>query len=665
MNIKTRIITTSCVIVLLLNNLSMLAQTQNTNLNFGNPTTEEMNMTSCSLEPNASAVVLCRLDDVNYEIRDGGFCVVYEIKERIKILKPEGKDYANVSISYVDFQGNLMKSEKINGLKAVAFNMTDGKVVKTKMDDKLVFRERLDKEDMLMKFTIPQVKVGTVIEYQYKIVSPLYYNIKSWYAQTSIPTMYANYNLVVPEYFQFSIENTGMHQMQQKESLTGCTFNYNGETLNCNGQEYQFTGHDMPSIKGDDYVWHAKDYSNKVTAELNSVRIPGVSYQNYSQEWKDIDKSLLDDDDFGHRMNKFNPLKDEMTAAKIYTMKDNTEKIVAIYQLLKKKLKWNGDYGFWGRSSRNILKDGSGNNADINFVLINMLNDAGVKAVPVVMSTRDNGRLPLTYPSMKFLNTFVVGAYTNDSTMVFVDSSVDDGFLNVLPPKLLTDRARIIAKNDCRWVNLQDIAQARKNIGVIAQLNPQGQLTGMVRSTSMNNFAARVRSDFKHAKDSATFVSQKAQEEGLEITDYKMKDRTSFSPSVCETYSFSKNCEATSDHIYVNPLVLIPIKENPFTATERKLPIEFPYKQSILLNVHMTIPEGYVVEEKSNGARIETPNKEISCNIKCIVDGKTSFVQYKLDINNTFFGVTDYNMVKDVYAKICEYSKNMLVLKKM
>ena len=90
----------------------MLAQTQNTNLNFGNPTTEEMNMTSCSLEPNASAVVLCRLDDVNYEIRDGGFCVVYEIKERIKILKPEGKDYANVSISYVDFQGNLMTSRQ-------------------------------------------------------------------------------------------------------------------------------------------------------------------------------------------------------------------------------------------------------------------------------------------------------------------------------------------------------------------------------------------------------------------------------------------------------------------------------------------------------------------------------------------------------------------------
>ena len=238
-------------------------------------------------------------------------------------------------------------------------------------------------------------------------------------------------------------------------------------------------------------------------------------------------------------------------------------------------------------------------------------------------------------------------------------------FLNVLPAKLLTDRARIIEKNHCRWISLQNIAPAKRDIRISAQLNPQGVLTGIVRSISSNNLAARVRDDFKHAKDSATFVNQKGQEEGFKITKYSISDRTSFSPSVCENYSFSKNCESTSDHIYVNPLIIIPIKDNPFTAPERKLPIEFPYKQTVLLNVHMTIPEGYVVEEKCNGARIETPNKEISCNIKCLVDDKTSFVQYRLDINNTFFGVPDYGMIKDFYAKICEYSKNMLVLKKI
>ena len=665
MNIKTRVLTLLCVIVCSLNNFKVLAQTQKPNLKFGNPTTEEMEMTSCSIEPNASAVVLCKLDDVNYGVRDGSFCIIYEVKERIKILKSEGKDYANITVGYNDVEGNLKKSEKISGLKAMAFNMKDGKIIKTTMDDKLVFHQRVNKETMLLKFTIPQVKVGTVIEYQYKISSPIFYKLKNWYAQTSIPTMYADYHFVIPEYFRFNIENTGMCEMDLKKELTGCTFNYDDQVLTCNGQDYRYTAHNLPSIKDDDFVWHCQDYSNKVTAELKSLDIPGVIYQSFTKEWKDIDNLLLDDEDFGHRLNKSNPFKDEMTSENIYKLKDNTEKIVAIYKLLKKKLKWNGYYELWGRSSRSILKDGSGDNADLNFELINMLNDAGIKAVPIVMSSRDNGRLPVTYPSIQSLNTFIVGAYTNDSTMVYIDSSVDDGFLNVLPSNLLTDRARVISKNDCRWVDLHNIARAKMDIKIMAQLNSQGVLNGAIKRTSINNLAARVRSDFKHAKDSASFVSQKARDEGLEIKDYKITDKMSFSPSVCETYSFSKNCETTSDHIYVNPLVIIPIKDNPFTAIERKLPIEFPYVQSVFLNVNITIPEGYVVEEKFKGARIETPNKEISCNIKCFVDNKTSFVQFKLDINSSFFGVQDYTMIKDVYTKICEYSKNMLVLKKM
>ena len=52
-------------------------------------------------------------------------------------------------------------------VKAVAFNMTDGKIVKSKMDDKLVFRERLDKGRHADKvYCSPKLKVGTVIEYQ-------------------------------------------------------------------------------------------------------------------------------------------------------------------------------------------------------------------------------------------------------------------------------------------------------------------------------------------------------------------------------------------------------------------------------------------------------------------------------------------------------------------
>jgi hypothetical protein len=37
---------------------------------------------------------------------------------------------------------------------------------------------------------VPQVKVGTVIEYEFCLESDIYYDIYSWYAQSDIPVLY-------------------------------------------------------------------------------------------------------------------------------------------------------------------------------------------------------------------------------------------------------------------------------------------------------------------------------------------------------------------------------------------------------------------------------------------------------------------------------------------
>ena len=39
------------------------------NMKFGKPTKEEMQMTEYALDPNADAVMLCRLTDVNYTVQ--------------------------------------------------------------------------------------------------------------------------------------------------------------------------------------------------------------------------------------------------------------------------------------------------------------------------------------------------------------------------------------------------------------------------------------------------------------------------------------------------------------------------------------------------------------------------------------------------------------------
>ena len=148
-------------------------------MKFGKPSDAELNMTVYAPDPEADAVVLYKSTDVHYDVSSGSFKTVTTVKCRIKILKEDGKEYANVEVPYYEMENANANKEIISGVKATAYNMEGGKVVKTKMENSAIFKERIDPSYMLLKFTVPQVKTGTVIEYQYTSESEFYYTTLS------------------------------------------------------------------------------------------------------------------------------------------------------------------------------------------------------------------------------------------------------------------------------------------------------------------------------------------------------------------------------------------------------------------------------------------------------------------------------------------------------
>ena len=79
--------------------LTMSAQ-GDVNLKFGKPTQQELQMTVYEPDPEADAVVLCRLSDVNYTVQRNSYLVDYHEKWRIKVLKPSGARFAKVVVPY-------------------------------------------------------------------------------------------------------------------------------------------------------------------------------------------------------------------------------------------------------------------------------------------------------------------------------------------------------------------------------------------------------------------------------------------------------------------------------------------------------------------------------------------------------------------------------------
>ena len=110
------------------------AQVTKPNMSWGKPAKEEMSMTECSIDKDADAMVLYHSTYVYYAFQGESFKVVYEVINRLKVLKPEGKRMADNQITYIENETTRNTREIVSGLKATAYNMEDGKVVKTKLE---------------------------------------------------------------------------------------------------------------------------------------------------------------------------------------------------------------------------------------------------------------------------------------------------------------------------------------------------------------------------------------------------------------------------------------------------------------------------------------------------------------------------------------------------
>ncbi|MBR5653433.1 MAG: DUF3857 domain-containing protein [Prevotella sp.] len=638
---------------------------QPSNFKFGSPTDEELTMTSYAPDESAPAVVLYQSTRVWYDILTGKFKVYTEVKTRIKILKSEGKEYADVEVPYIYDEHDKSFREDITGLKAWAYNMENGKMVKTKMENNSVSRERVDKTHMLLKFSIPQVKEGTVVEYQYKKESDYYFYIDTWVAQAEIPVAYTYYNLLIPEYFRFSIDETGMVRTENKVEEESIRFiDSRGNDLVCTGTRYEFVGHDLPALKSDSYVFCTLDYCKKVSAELRGLEVPGSLYENFTTSWEEIGRRLMADDDFGKRIKRACPIKDLVSSSGVEKETDVVKKMAAIYTALKSRLKWNGNYKLYAESASKTLKDGTGSNADLNFILLSAYREAGLDARPVVMSRRTKGRLPLSHPSLNKLNTLVVGV-VDGQTVHFIDASVEDGYVDVLPPSLLTEQGLLLSDDGTgNWLNLQSLDASKANVIVEGTLEADGTIKGTCNSQMRANLSASLKSEFREADDSLSYINKLAERDGITISEYAIDDREAFLPMATERFSFTKKVEADGSHIYLNPFVIPMISESPFKAVTRVLPVEYPYKYTVSMVTTLNLPEGYVVEEMPKPLNLVTDDKTLSMRVNYALQGEKMVVQCRFVVNKTLFLPEEYDTLRQIYDSIVEKNNEMVVLKK-
>ena len=633
---------------------------------FGDCPIELIKMTSYDKDSTASAVVVYENSDSRYDFSNASsdFQIVTDYVIRIKILTQEGTSHAEIAIPFY-VKESRAGSEQITGLTGFTYNLEGEKVLKDKLSKEYIFTEDVSENVKRLKFAMPAVKAGSVIEYKYTITSPFYYNPKDFVFQRSIPVKYSLFSIKIPEYFNFSKETKGYEPIKVKTESVNETYMLGTSRLSANAEKITAEVNDLPALKDEDFVWNYNDFKSQINFEISSVSIPGVYYKDYSVSWNKVAEILADNANFGKQFNNKGLFKEDLPTA-LSGKTTEIDSIRAILNLVRSKVKWNDHVNLFVNNQSKALKEGTGSSADINALLINALRNTGYEAYPVAMSLRSRGRLPLTHPSIENLNYFFVGVYSVSNTY-FLDGTLAYTDLNVIPVDCMTDKALVVkSNNNFSWVDLSAIGNNTSRTNLNLKFNEEGILSGNVIENHGGENAFVFKKSYNKAENEQKFTEEKEINNDVTISDYTMSEKAAKTFNYVEQYKFVKNnIRLGDDIISFNPLLFLAMKSNAFKPEIRKLPVEFTYMQDERINVIIDIPEGYAVDEMPTSGKFIYNDETIAFSYIVQKSENKVLIACTTSLKTCIVPVTEYKDLRDFWAKMYNKQHELITLKKI
>lgn len=631
-------------------------------------------------DPSAAVAILFRKGEVKFEYSDAkGFEVVTVVKTRIKIYKKERYEWANQEVGYY-LESSL--NEFVSFSDAYTHNLVEGKIEKSKLKNDGEFIEKINKFWGQKKITMPNVKEGSVLEFEYTIRTGHIGSLRDWYFQSRIPVNYSEYKTYIPEYYTYNLNQKGNTMLSTNVSTktnqiilhskdrTGGSFSVVKTTFSEDKIDFMetlttYSVKDLPTIKEESFVNNIDNYASSISHELSMTKFPNSPVKSYSTDWEYVVKTIYNYDDFGPELNKTGYFEDEVN--KLLTgLTTQPERITALFNDVKSNVKWNNFKGYSCNDGvKTAYKNKTGNTAEINLMLTTMLRYAQIDANPVLISTRDNG---ITFfPSRTAFNAVITTVET-PAGIILLDAAEKYSVTNILPLRDLNWYGRLIRKDGTSTeVDLMSKILSKQVTNMNIIVKSDGSTEGKVRNQFTDYEALAFRKENLALSKNSYIDALETENNSVEIKDYVRENDLDLSKPIIEGYSFidTKDVEVINGKIYISPLLFLATKENPFKQEVREYPIDFSYPTLHKYNINIEIPEGYVVESIPTAINLATGSDIGS--FKFMISNTENKIQLVITstINTSIVSSDFYPVLKDFFQQMIDKQNEKIVLKKI
>lgn len=633
---------------------------------YGTIDKNDLEMKTCSFDPEASAEILIDRCDMRYEARAGGvndlkFVINYAVHRRIKILKEKGMDLANVKIPYLT-EDNF---EDIHDVKAETFNLdNNGEVTVTKVEKKQIYIQHVSKGEDEVVISMPDVKPGSVIEYSYIKTSAMFWNIPAWYFQSNYPVRYSYLQLGIPSIFNFTSERFVSFPFDIDTSYFYAFNMFNGVSVN--GGVHVFSMKDIPAMREEPFMTTERDYLQRIIFQLSEMKY-GDYEKSFFSTWDQLTSQLMESDYFGKQLSK-NISGTRDFIRDVSAVPDPTKRMYQVYDYVRDNMNWNEEDSRGvadGKNVNKIWESKTGTSGEINLILINLLRQAGLNASPLLVSTRDHGKINTLYPFLDQFNKTV--AYIQvDNRAYILDASRKYLPYELIPVDILNTEGFLISDSRKGWLPINDrFYQFKNSVGVMAKITPDGVMDGQVSVYSYDysrySRLTTLRKDGMKGFRKSFFIKDNS---NLKTDTIKVENEKDDSLPLIQEAGFKMGLNSSGDYLYFNTNLFTGLDQNPFVANRRFSDVDFAFNQTYYFTGSFSLPEGYRLEELPQNLQLILPDSSIIFRRVMVADETTLSVRFSLVFKRPFFTRREYPALKEFYKKLFAMLDEQVVLKK-
>jgi len=570
-------------------------------------------------------------------------------------------------------------------LKGSTFNLVNGAVIESKLDEKSINVEKLNKEFTQTKFSMPALKEGSIFDLEYTIKSPFDFLLQPWAFQGEYPCLWSEYEVTIAPPFHYVMLQQGDQHFdvyKKKEIISNYSIQENNPGAAISGTNmYNVSGtsinqrwvkKNVPALHQEPYTTTLKNYNSRVSFQLNYFQWNQESERHdHLNNWNSASKTLLEDENFGASLNQENA----WMANELKTIQEGSnspeETTKRIFKYVRDNLNAVGKDGYskdalFTRSSlKEVFQKKEGNVAEVNLLLTAMLRKAGIHADPLILSTRDHGIANAGYPLIDEYNYVICAAYPTDK-MVVLDASEPYNGYGQLPVSCYNGWGHVINEEKPLPVNFSaDSIRETSFISVIVINDEKNQLSGAYKRILGKSESADLREKIAGTSEDAyrkEIVNGYGSDFALE--NFGIDSLHKFDYPIAIHYDFDLKNFGSGNILYFNPMLNEGYKTNPFKSMERHYPVEIPYLIDETYQITMEIPVGYQIDEMPKSTRVNFNENEGMFEY-LIQKGESNFqLRVKLKFNKAFFSAEEYATLRDFFEFVVKKENEQIVFKK-